>query len=377
MIDISCPNCGEVIHLEDGQLDSVMLQIRDAAFEAEVSNRVDKLTDRLVEKAIQSEQSASKEREDALQQQIRSLEKELLDERTKAANFEVDKLQAVRDLEHQLQDAKTKYELELEQQKSQVEYYKDLKTRMSTKMVGETLEQHCLTQFNQIRMAAFPNAYFEKDNDAKSGSKGDFIYREELDGVELLSIMFEMKNEMDTTVTKHRNEDFFKELDKDRREKHCEYAILVSLLESDSELYNAGIVDVSYRYPKMYVIRPQFFIPVITFLRNTSMHAMDARRELVRMQNMNLDVTKFESDLLGFRDKMAKNYDLASRQFDAAIDEIDKTIEHLQKVKKNLQSSERNLRLLNDKAADLSIRKLTKDNPTMLQTFLDAGVDIK
>lgn len=377
MIDISCPNCGEVIHLEDGQLDSVMLQIRDAAFEAEVSNRVDKLTDRLVEKAIQSEQSASKEREDALQQQIRSLEKELLAERTKAANFEVDKLQAVRDLEHQLQDSKTKYELELEQQKSQVEYYKDLKTRMSTKMVGETLEQHCLTQFNQIRMAAFPNAYFEKDNDAKSGSKGDFIYREELDGVELLSIMFEMKNEMDTTVTKHRNEDFFKELDKDRREKHCEYAILVSLLESDSELYNAGIVDVSYRYSKMYVIRPQFFIPVITFLRNTSMHAMDARRELVRMQNMNLDVTKFESDLLGFRDKMAKNYDLASRQFDAAIDEIDKTIEHLQKVKKNLQSSERNLRLLNDKAADLSIRKLTKDNPTMQQTFLDAGVDIK
>ena len=248
---------------------------------------------------------------------------------------------------------------------TELDYYKDLKTRMSTKMVGETLEQHCLIEFNRIRATAFPHAYFEKDNDARTGSKGDFIYREMMDGVELRSIMFEMKNEMDTTATKHVNEDFLKELDKDRREKKCEYAVLVSMLEADSELYNTGIVDVSYRYPKMYVIRPQFFIPMITVLRNAALNAMNARRELARMQNMNLDVTRFEADLAAYKDGVARNYDLASRQFMAAIEEIDKTIEHLSKVKKNLLSSERNMRLLNDKAEDLTIRSLTRGNPTM------------
>lgn len=225
-----------------------------------------------------------------------------------------------------------------------------------------------MNQFNQLRMTAFPNAYFEKDNKvSKSGSKGDFIYRESVEDVELLSIMFEMKNETDTTATKHKNEDFFKELDKDRKEKNCEYAILVSMLESDSDFYNTGIVDVSYRYPKMYVIRPQFFIQMITILRNAAMNALDARRELLHMQQMQVDVTNFEENLLAYQENVAKNYQLASRQFEEAITEIDKSIEHLQKVKASLQSSERNLRLMNDKVDGLTIRKLTKDSPSVAQ----------
>ena len=374
MSEIKCPECGHRFELTASDYDNIASQVRNAEFEKEVQNRMKLVEDSYnaqmaakIESAklaavgeLQRQLSDSKQRETMLEGKLSLAE----------SKTELAVLQAV-------ESQKTKDAAERQQLQTELDYYKDLKTRMSTKMVGETLEQHCQIQFNQIRATAFPNAYFEKDNDARTGSKGDFIYREEMDGVPLLSIMFEMKNEMDTTASKHCNEDFFKELDKDRREKGCEYAVLVSMLEADNELYNVGIVDVSYRYPKMYVIRPQFFIPMITILRNAALNAMDARRELVRMQNMNLDVTKFESELLNFKDKIAKNYDLASRQFMTAIDEIDKTIDHLQKVKKSLLSSERNLRLLNDKTDGLSIQGLTKDNETMREAFKQAGVDIK
>ena len=374
MSEIKCPECGHRFELTASDYDNIASQVRNAEFEKEVQNRM-----KLVEDSYKAQMSAKVE--SAKLEAVGELQRQLSDSKQREtmlegklslaeSKTELAVLQAV-------ESQKTKDAVERQQLQTELDYYKDLKTRMSTKMIGETLEQHCQIQFNQIRAAAFPNAYFEKDNDARTGSKGDFIYREDMDGVSLLSIMFEMKNEMDTTATKHNNEDFFKELDKDRREKGCEYAVLVSMLEADSELYNVGIVDVSYRYPKMYVIRPQFFIPMITLLRNAALNAMDARRELVRMQNMNLDVTKFESELLNFKDKIAKNYDLASRQFITAIDEIDKTIDHLQKVKKSLLSSERNLRLLNDKTDGLSIQGLTKDNETMREAFKQAGVDIK
>lgn len=374
MSEIKCPECGHRFELTASDYDNIASQVRNAEFEKEVQNRM-----KLVEDSYKVQMSAKVE--SAKLEAVGELQRQLSDSKQREtmlegklslaeSKTELAVLQAV-------ESQKTKDAVERQQLQTELDYYKDLKTRMSTKMVGETLEQHCQIQFNQIRAAAFPNAYFEKDNDARTGSKGDFIYREDMDGVSLLSIMFEMKNEMDTTATKHNNEDFFKELDKDRREKGCEYAVLVSMLEADSELYNVGIVDVSYRYPKMYVIRPQFFIPMITILRNAALNAMDARRELVRMKNMNLDVTKFESELLNFKDKIAKNYDLASRQFMTAIDEIDKTIDHLQKVKKSLLSSERNLRLLNDKTDGLSIQGLTKDNETMREVFKQAGVDIK
>lgn len=262
------------------------------------------------------------------------------------------------------------YEEKLKLKDEQIEYYKDFKARQSTKMIGESLEQHCLTQFNTIRMTAFPNAYFEKDNDAKTGSKGDFIYREcGEDGTEFISIMFEMKNEADETATKHKNEDFFKELDKDRSEKGCEYAILVSLLEIDNELYNNGIVDVSYKYPKMYVIRPQFFIPMITLLRNAAKNSLQYRQELQIVRNQQVDIRNFEENMNAFKEGFARNYRLASEKFSTAIDEIDKTIDHLQKTKAALLSSENNLRLANNKAEDLSIKKLTKNAPSVKAMF--------
>ena len=374
MSEIKCPECGHRFELTASDYDNIASQVRNAEFEKEVQNRM-----KLVEDSYKAQISAKVE--SAKLEAVGELQRQLSDSKQRETMLEGKLSLAESKIElavlQAVESQKTKDAVERQQLQTELDYYKDLKTRMSTKMVGETLEQHCQIQFNQIRAAAFPNAYFEKDNDARTGSKGDFIYREDMDGVSLLSIMFEMKNEMDTTATKHNNEDFFKELDKDRREKGCEYAVLVSMLEADSELYNVGIVDVSYRYPKMYVIRPQFFIPMITILRNAALNAMDARRELVRMQNMNLDVTKFESELLNFKDKIAKNYDLASRQFMTAIDEIDKTIDHLQKVKKSLLSSERNLRLLNDKTDGLSIQGLTKDNETMREAFKQAGVDIK
>lgn len=268
------------------------------------------------------------------------------------------------------QSLKAQYEEKLKLKDEQIEYYKDFKARQSTKMIGESLEQHCLTQFNSIRMTAFPNAYFEKDNDARSGSKGDFIYREcGDDGTEFISIMFEMKNEADTTATKHKNEDFFKELDKDRNEKGCEYAILVSLLEIDNELYNGGIVDVSYRYPKMYVIRPQFFIPMITLLRNAAKNSLQYKQELQIVRNQQVDIIHFEENMNAFKEGFARNYRLASEKFATAIDEIDKTIDHLQKTKAALLSSENNLRLANNKADELSIKKLTKNAPSVKAMF--------
>ena len=258
---------------------------------------------------------------------------------------------------------------EIKDKDALIDYYKDLKTKMSTKMIGETLEQHCSYEFNKIRPTAFPDAYFEKDNDAKSGSKGDFIFRDYVDGTEYISIMFEMKNEADTTATKHKNEDFFKELDKDRKEKGCEYAVLVSMLEADNELYNEGIVDVSYRYPKMYVVRPQFFISLISLLRNASRNAVDYKKQLIAAQNQNLDIRNFENNLLDFQEKFGNNYRIAGEKFKNAIDEIDKTIDHLQKVKEGLIGSERQLRLANDKAQDLSIKKLTKNCPSVEKMF--------
>ena len=271
---------------------------------------------------------------------------------------------------------KEQYENQLKMKDEQIEYYKDFKARQSTKMIGESLEQHCQTQFNTLRMTAFPNAYFEKDNDARTGSKGDFIYREcSEDGTEFISIMFEMKNEADATATKHKNEDFFKELDKDRREKGCEYAILVSLLEIDNEFYNNGIVDVSYKYPKMYVIRPQFFIPIITLLRNAAQNSLQYRQELQLVRNQQVDILHFEENMNAFKEGFARNYRIASEKFKKAIDEIDKTIQNLQNTKAALLSSENNLRLANNKAEDLSIKKLTKNAPSVKAMFDELNKD--
>ncbi|HBO1619805.1 TPA: DUF2130 domain-containing protein [Pseudomonas aeruginosa] len=276
------------------------------------------------------------------------------------------------ELEKQLveRSLKEKYEIQIKDRDDAIERLRDMKARLSTKMVGETLEQHCETEFNRIRATAFPNAYFEKDNDASAGSKGDFIFRDsDAAGTEIVSIMFEMKNENDTTVTKKKNEDFLKELDKDRVEKGCEYAVLVSLLEPDSELYNSGIVDVFHRYQKMYVIRPQFFIPIITLLRNAAMKSLEYKTELALVKSQSIDITNFENDLDQFKAAFAKNYDLASRRFQTAIDEIDKSIDHLQKTKEALLGTDRNLRLANDKAQDVTIKKLTRKNPTMAAKF--------
>ena len=272
--------------------------------------------------------------------------------------------------ELELRSKKDQFELELKAKDEAIAFYKDFKAKQSTKMVGESLEQHCEIEFNRLRMTAFPRAEFDKDNDAKTGSKGDYIYREyDENGIEILSIMFEMKNENDETATKKKNEHFFKELDKDRHEKQCEYAILVSLLEADNELYNTGIVDVSYQYPKMYVVRPQFFIPIITLLRNAALNSLQYKQELALMRDQHIDITHFEEDLETFKKGFARNYELASKKFQSAIDEIDKTIKSLEKTKAALLSSENNLRLANNKAEDLTVKKLVKNNPTMKQRF--------
>ena len=278
--------------------------------------------------------------------------------------------------ELELRSKKDQFELELKAKDEAIAFYKDFKAKQSTKMVGESLEQHCEIEFNRLRMTAFPRAEFGKDNDAKTGSKGDYIYREyDENGIEILSIMFEMKNENDETATKKKNEHFFKELDKDRHEKQCEYAILVSLLETDNELYNTGIVDVSYQYPKMYVVRPQFFIPIITLLRNAALNSLQYKQELALMRDQHIDITHFEEDLETFKKGFARNYELASKKFQSAIDEIDKTIKSLEKTKAALLSSENNLRLANNKAEDLTVKKLVKNNPTMKQRFEELNSD--
>lgn len=365
---IQCPHCGHSYALDDVGYASIVKQVRDIEFQKDVQLQLS-----LLESKMRAEQESELQKmQFMLKEQTIESERKIA-QITSLSDLNLAKLQSqleTQETKHQLaeQTLRQSYEVQLSAKEEQIAYYRDFKAKQSTKMIGESLEQYCMNQFNQLRMTAFPNAYFEKDNKvSKSGSKGDFIYRESVEDVELLSIMFEMKNETDTTATKHKNEDFFKELDKDRKEKNCEYAILVSMLESDSDFYNTGIVDVSYRYPKMYVIRPQFFIQMITILRNAAMNALDARRELVHMQHMQVDVTRFEENLLAYQENVAKNYQLASRQFEEAITEIDKSIEHLQKVKSSLQSSERNLRLMNDKVDGLTIRKLTKDSPSVAQ----------
>lgn len=300
---------------------------------------------------------------------VSTVEKERDDLKGRLGRVELEKQLAEKSL-------KDKYETQIKDRDDAIERLRDMKVRLSTKMVGETLEQHCETEFNRIRAMAFPKAYFEKDNDARTGSKGDYIFRDSDDaGTEIVSIMFEMKNESDLTATKNKNEDFLKELDKDRVEKGCEYAVLVTLLEPDSDLYNTGIVDVFHRYPKMYVVRPQFFLPIITLLRNAAMNSLKYKAELALVRAQNIDITSFETELDTFKSAFAKNYDLASRRFQTAIDEIDKSIDHLQKTKEALLGTDRNLRLANDKAQDVTIKKLTKGNPTMAAKFADLKSD--
>ncbi len=406
MQEIKCPNCGEVFLVDESGYAKIVQQIRDKEFEKELKQReknYEEMKEKDVELAVsKAVHEKEKERELAVGKKNEELaEKNRLIEQLKAQveNSRIEKefavSKAIQEKEKELsvkateitelkgcissketegklkeQSLKEQYESRLKLKDEEIEYYKDFKARQSTKMVGESLEQHCMIQFNQIRMTAFPTAYFEKDNDARSGSKGDFIFRESSeDGTEFISIMFEMKNEMDETATKHKNEDFFKELDKDRREKGCEYAVLVSLLEIDNELYNNGIVDVSYKYEKMYVIRPQFFIPMITLLRNAALNSLKYRQELRIVQNQQIDILHFEENMNSFKEGFARNYRIASDKFKTAIDEIDKTIQHLQKTRAALLSSENNLRLANNKAEDLSIKKLTKNAPSVKEMF--------
>ena len=424
MQEIKCPKCGEVFQVDESGYAAIVKQVRDKEFEKEVSAhekqfiaekesaiklakaetekifsetlnkkelQISELQSKLSaendsKKLAVKEVSAEKDAEILrLKAQIDSCEKDKELAVGKVIN-EKDKELAEKDScivkltgrlettekENQLkeQSLKEQYEEKLRFKDEEIAHYKDFKSKLSTKMIGESLEQHCEIEFNRLRPTGFKNAYFEKDNDAKPGSKGDYIYREsDENGLEFISIMFEMKNEMDSTSTKKKNEDFLKELDKDRREKNCEYAVLVSLLEPDSELYNTGIVDMSHRYPKMYVIRPQFFIPMITILRNASLNSLQYKQELAVIRNQNIDISHFEEDMNDFKTKFAKNYELASKKFKLAIDEIDKTIDHLQKTKEALLSSENNLRLANNKAEDLSIKRLTRNNPTMAAKF--------
>ena len=373
MQEIKCPNCGEVFQVDETVYDKIVKQVRDREFDRELERREELLASKNeleIEKLNARLSAASTEKKLAVNQANSEKERELAEK-----DILISKLKgeiASKDNENKLktQALKEQYEEKIKLKDEQIEYYRDFKAKQSTKMVGESLEQHCDYEFNKIRASAFPNAYFEKDNDARSGSKGDFIFRDmDENGTEFISIMFEMKNETDTTSTKKKNEDFFKELDKDRREKNCEYAVLVSLLEIDNELYNTGIVDVSYKYPKMYVVRPQFFIPIITLLRNAAMNSLEYRQELETIRHQNIAISNFEEKMNLFKEGFSRNYRLASDKFQTAIDEIDKSISHLQKIKDALISSENNLRLANDKAEDLTIKKLTRGNPTMKALF--------
>lgn len=405
MQEIKCPNCGEVFAVDESGYAQIAKQVRDKEFEKELKRREDDFA-QMKENALKLAQMEQKEefaKELSLKDAQLSEKEKLIGElKSRIAGNETEKKLAVsevinekekavsekaaeiaelksrlsnKETENELkeQSLKKQYEDRLKLKDEQIEYYKDFKARQSTKMIGESLEMHCMNQFNALRMTAFPNAYFEKDNDARTGSKGDFIFREAVEGVEFISIMFEMKNEMDETATKHKNEDFLKELDKDRREKKCEYAVLVSLLEIDNELYNNGIVDVSYKYEKMYVIRPQFFIPMITLLRNAAMNSLQYRRELEAAKHQQVDILHFEENMNAFKEGFARNYRIASTKFQTAIDEIDKTITHLQKTKEALLSSENNLRLANNKAEDLSIKRLTKNAPAVREMFEELG----
>ena len=419
MQEIKCPKCGEIFQVDESGYAAIVKQVRDKEFEKEILERqsiyqnekdsaikvaVTKvesqkekeilelralLNTEKAEKQLEIDRLASAKDKQLAEKEIEIArlrgELELNKTNTDLAvkNAVQDKETTILELQNQIKFKNNEWELkekslcekhadEIKRREDEIAYYKDFKVRQSTKMIGESLEQHCEIEFNKLRATAFQNAYFEKDNDVKTGSKGDFIYREFSEsGMEFISIMFEMKNEMDTTVTKHKNEDFFKELDKDRREKNCEYAVLVTMLESDNEYYNSGIVDVSYKYPKMYVVRPQFFIPIITVLRNAALNSLQYRHELEIVRNQNIDITHFEEDINDFKDKFSRNFRLASEKFQRAIEEIDKTIDHLQKTKEALLSSENNLRLANNKAEDLTIKRLTRGNPTMAAKFAE------
>lgn len=428
MNEIICPHCHKAFKVDEAGYANILKQVRDHQFEEELQNRLTlaekdkqsaiqiaeaKVRESLQEQLTQKETAIAKLKSDAAveltqklaqkEAEVAQLKAEKTNELTQLKaqldNAEVAKklaiTEAVQKIEKErdnlLNEVKTKelekenienslkqqFHTELQGKEAIIKYkdeeiarVKDMKAKLSTKMIGETLEQHCETEFNKLRATAFQNAYFEKDNDARSGSKGDFIYKERDEaGNEIISIMFEMKNEGDETATKKKNEDFFKELDKDRNEKKCEYAVLVTMLEAESEYYNTGIVDVSHKYPKMYVVRPQFFIPIITLLRNAAMNSLKYKAELALVRNQNIDITNFEEKINQFKEGFARNYDLASRKFQTAIDEIDKTIIHLQKTKEALLSSDNNLRLANQKAEELTIKKLTHGNPTMKAKF--------
>ena len=433
MKELKCPKCGSVFTVDEADYASILNQVKNQEFEAELKRRMAEMDSR----HKTEQQLASAKTQQDFQQQLNRKELELsakdteiaqlksrlqtiamqkdnertialaakdqaieqlnatirqhdsnlqialLKKQQEAQNIILQKDQQIQRLQNHAELEKSQAQIrenelikrhqhELQAKQEMVEYYKDLKTRMSTKMVGETLEIHCSTLFNQMLRPVMPNAYFEKDNDASDGTKGDFIFRDSEEGTEYVSIMFEMKNEMDTTATKHKNEDFFKKLDEDRRKKNCEFAVLVSLLEPDSELYNGGIVDVSHRYPKMYVIRPQFFIPLITLLVQTSKKSLEYKRQLILAQSKEVDVTNFENKLLDFKNKFGRHYELASKKFDDAIKQIDDTIAKLLKVKENLLGSENNLRLANQDTEELTIRKLTYKNPTMKAKFDEA-----
>ena len=410
MNEIICPNCKKAFKVDKVGYAEILKQVRDKQFEEEIATRLShadkekqsaiKLAEANIKNSLQ-EELAKKDKQLAelkakniteLSETLSKKEMEIAQMQAKIQSFETDKKLAVveavqniekqrdslmsdlqrKEMEIELQEKsiKEKFNMQLTLKDEEIGHLKDFKQKLSTKMIGETLEQHCEIEFNKLRATAFRNAYFEKDNDSSEGTKGDFIYKEnDEQGNEIISIIFEMKNENDETATKKRNEDFFSKLDKDRKQKNCEYAVLVSLLEADNEFYNTGIVDVSHKYEKMYVIRPQFFIPIITLLRNAALNSMKYKAELNLMRNQNIDITNFEAKINTFKEGFARNYDLASRKFQTAIDEIDKTITHLQKTKDALLSSENNLRLANNKADDLSIKKLTHGNPTMKAKF--------
>lgn len=390
MNEIKCPKCGTMFQIDEKDYDSIVKQIRDGEFNAEIKKREEELR-----KYTKSEIDSLKERLD-FEKKSELSNKELEIERLKnqIRQSEIENKYALKEavqekenkivnLENKIELSQKEYQLkeqnlidiharEIKAKEQEIELYKDMKLKLSTKMVGETLEQHCKVQYDEYLRPILKNAYFEKDNDSKIGSKGDFIYREKTDdGIEFISIMFEMKNESDQTATKHKNEDFFKELDKDRKEKNCEYAILVSLLEKDNDYYNGGIVDVSHKYEKMYVVRPQSFITIINILRNSALNTVETKRKLIEIQNQNIDIANFEEKMNNFKSAFSRNFKLASDKFDSAIDEIDKTMQHLQKIKDNLLGSKNQLRLANDKAEDLTIKKLTSNSPSIAKQIED------
>ncbi len=426
MNEIKCPHCGEAFTVDEAGYAAILSQVRTKEFDEELHRQIEMIsetsrkdselkvneavtkitgekdseinalklkiqkleseaeqnssnTELAVARAVNAEKEKYEKKLSANAEELAKKREEAVLLGSKLENAKLENELAIREavskIEKERDTQKAEFEAKLKAQQESLEYYKDLKAKMSTKMIGETLEQHCENSFNMIRAAAFRNAEFGKDNTVADGTKGDYIYREKDDeGNEIISIMFEMKNEMESTASKHKNEDFFTKLDKDRRNKNCEYAVLVSLLESDNEMYNQGIVDVSYAYEKMYVIRPQFFIPMITILRNAAMNSLEYKRQLAYIKNQEIDITHFEERIEDFKTAFSKNYDLAGRQFNTAIEEIDKTIEHLNKVKDNLQKSLNNLRLANNKAqTQLTIKALTKDNDTMIEMFEQLG----